>query len=502
MIEARPYQQQCIETIWRNFHHKNDQLIVLPTASGKTIIFTMLLEKCLAVYPQLKAQVLVNQVKLVTQTQEKLHLALEENHVSLFCGSLGEYDNTAAVTVGSIQSVEKTTTFLNLLIIDEAHNADNSPTYKNYIERLKKANPKLKVVRFTATPFTIAGYIYGEDKPNNAMDFRRTMNQMIAEKYIVPPVFKATTEAFDTSKLRTKRGEFIMRDVEQMSLDEQKVRAQVEDALPKLSERNKIVWACTCIKHAELVQRVVREFEDCAIIHSKLNKSEQILNMNKFEDGDCRHISSVTMVAEGYDFPAIDAIVGMRPTRSPVLYVQLVGRGLRLFPGKEDCLFLDYGEIVENLGHPNDPVVIKKKRGKQEKQAIICPSCMEINFLPVKECRDCGFEFYREPTGPRRHTKNLTKVAAMFDFNENSKIEHELAVLSVKINKNYTSKAGNLCWQVTYTTMQGPVNEWFKIGTKYQKDFERDLNLMGNPKVLIAEKKGKWFNVKERKWNI
>lgn len=501
MIEARQYQTQCVETIWRNFKIKDDQLVALPTASGKTIIFTLLLDKCLKAFPALKAQVLVNQVKLVTQTQEKLYLALKEGDVSLYCGSLGEYDNKAAVTVGSIQSVEKTTTYLNLLIVDEAHNAENSATYNNYIERLKKANPNLKIVRFTATPFTMTGYIYGEDKPNKVIDFHRTMNQMIIDGYIVKPIFKATTEAFDTSKLRTKRGEFIMRDIEKMSLDEQKVLKQVTDALPKLVGRKKVVWACTCIKHAELVQRMVRQFEPCAIIHSKLNNNQQLQNLAFFEEGDCRHISSVTMVSEGYDFPAIDAIVAMRPTRSPVLYVQLCGRGLRLFPEKKNCLFLDYGEIVENLGHPNDPVVVGKAKGKGNKRAIVCPQCEEINFLPIKCCGDCGFEFYKEEQGPRKFTKNLTESHGVYDFTDDAKLQMEVDVLSLVIDKDYVSKAGNACWAVTYTTMQGQMKQFLKIGSYFHHAFKRDHNLMGNPKKIKVEKRGKYFNVLEAKWS-
>ena len=501
MIEARDYQNKCIDTIWRNFKIKQDQLISLPTASGKTIIFTKLLDKILKIYPELKAQILVNQVKLVKQTQDKLFLSLNENQVSLFCGSLGEYNSGAAVTVGSVQSVSKTTTFLNLLIIDEAHNADNSPTYQTYIERLKEANPKLKIVRFTATPFTVSGYIYGDDKPNNCIDFKRTMNQMIDSGFIVRPVFKGTDEAFDTSQLRKRRGEFVMRDVEKMSLDEKKVRLQVADALKKLTKRNKVVWSCTCIKHAELVQKVVNEYEPCAIIHSKLNKTEQAENMFEFEDNESRHISSVTMVSEGYDNTAIDAIVGMRPTRSPVLYVQLVGRGLRLHPGKRDCLFLDYGEIVENLGHPNNPIVTKKAKAKNEKQAIICPNCMELNFMPITICRDCGHEFYKESRGPARHTKNLDETAREYSFDKDAKLLVELPVLSCSIDKNYISKAGNNCWCVTYITMQGQLKEFFKIGTGYHTEFKRDFTQMGNPKKVIAEKRGKYFKVTNRKWS-
>lgn len=499
MIESREYQSQCIETIWRNFYKKDDQLIVLPTASGKTIIFTMLLKKCLEIYPDLRAQILVDQVKLIGQTQEKLSLAIKSENIGLFCGSIGEYDSQKGVTVASVQSISKTTQFTNLLIVDECHNAENSATYSTYIERLKKANPKLKVVRFTATPFTINGYIFGEGKANNEIDFRRTMNQMIANGYIVEPIFKATSQAFDVSKLRKKRGEYIMRDLEKLSEDESKVMAQVEDALKKLSDRKKIVWACTCIKHAETVKRAILNFEDCAVIHSKLTDKEQKENMNKFENGNCRHISSVTMVSEGYDFPAIDAIVGMRPTRSPVLYVQLVGRGLRLFPGKENCLFLDYGGIVESLGHPNDPIVLEKSKKKGEKSCIICPQCEEINFLPVKKCRDCGHEFFKQKMAERKFTKSLDIACAEYDM-KNKVLEFELDVLGCFVKKDYLSKQGNLCWEISYTTMKGPVKEFFKIGSFYFKEFERDFNLMGKPKKIICEKKGKYLSVKERKW--
>lgn len=504
MIEARKYQSDCVEKIWSNFHNKDDQLIVLPTASGKTIIFTLLLKKCLEAYPELKAMVLVNQVKLVNQTKEKLKLALKESEVSLFCGSIGEYNSSNAVTVGSVLSVSKETQFINLLIIDEAHNADGSATYKNYIKRLSEANPKLKIVRFTATPYTINGYIYGEDKPNKLIDYKKTMLQMIEEKYIVSPTFKNTKSKFDMKGIRKKRGEYIMRDLEELSMDLNKAQDQVKDALSRLDGRNKVVWSCTCIAHAEMIKGIINQYEDATVIHSKLKDGEKIYNMNLFEKGTCRHIVSVTMVSEGYDFPAIDAIVCLRPTRSPVLYVQLCGRGLRLYPGKKDCLFLDYGDIVENLGHPNDPVVIKKRKGDVEKQIIICPSCEEINFLPVSKCKDCSYEFFKEEVKEevkRNVTKKLLDTACEVHLNENGRIEQERSVLSLNINKGHISKAGNHCWHLSYATMQGPVQEYIAVKSRFYDDFYRDFKLMGNPKKLVLERHGKYWKVKERLWS-
>lgn len=501
MISAREYQSRCVETIYQNFFKKNDQLISLPTASGKTIIFTLLLKKCLDVYPQLKACVLVNQVKLVTQTQDKLKLAIDETKTGLVCGSLGEQNDQAAITVASVQTISRATQRFDVLIIDEAHNADNSSTYSNYIDRLKVTNPKLKIVRFTATPFTTQGYIFGEGKPNAVKDFEMTMGDMINLGYIVAPTFKATDHAFDVSKLRTKRKEYIMRDVEELSLDEKKIQEQVADAIPKLVGRNKVVWSCTCIKHAQLVQAEIQKYEPCAIIHSKLGKRHQRYEIESFEKYDCRHITSVTMVSEGYDFPAIDAIVAMRPTRSPVLYVQLVGRGLRLHPGKEDCLFLDYGQIVENLGAPWDPLVIQKRKGLAEKRVIICPQCMTINFLPAKNCTDCGFEFYAEEKKKREMAKSLDREAAMYDLKVNETPTFELPIFRVTYDHNYISKKGHECLKVSYATLKGEIHQYFKKGSSYHRDFTRDLHLMGDPKTLVVEKKGKWYNAKAAKWS-
>ena len=506
MIVARPYQEDCIDKTWSSLRVDSDILNVLPTASGKTIIFTLLLKKALdsmrSKDRNLKAMILVNQVKLVTQTRDKLIGAIDEENIGLYCGSLGDYDSGSEITVASINTVEKITPFLHLLIIDEAHNAENSATYQNFIKRLRTANPNLKIVRFTATPYTAqSGYIFGKDKEIKRITYRKTLQEMIGAGFIVEPIFQSTKEGFDTSKIRKRRGEFILKDLEKISKDQEKIRLQVADALPRLSGRKKVVWSCTCIEHAELVQKEISIYEAATTIHSKLKSGEQRLNIQEFEEGSVRHITSVTMVSEGYDFEAIDAIVCMRPTRSPVLYVQLCGRGLRLFPGKKNCLFLDYGEVVENLGHPNNPVVNdpNKKSNKAEKKAIICPACEHFVFLPAKDCRQCGYEFFKEERDPVDRTKKLTTTAGEHKFTNKLKKEDVVELMQWSIDDKYVSRAGNECIKITYMTLLNTYTEYIKKGTFVHKRFlEEQATYNRCPVKIKIERDGKWTNVTRR----
>lgn len=511
MIVPRPYQEETIDILWSELHKENDLLAVLPTASGKTIIFTLLLRRALKrmsdVGREFHSMILVNQIKLVTQTKEKLLSSIQEDDISIHCGSLGQYGENS-ITVASIDTIWRKPVFLNLIIIDEAHNADNSRIYQEFIEGCLELNPKLKIIRLTATPFTAAGgYIFGKGKPNSRITYRKTLQDMISMNYIVEPIFSSTKESFDTTKMRKRKGDFIQKDLDKLSQDRDKIRKQVADALSRLSDRKKIVWSCVSIDHAEIVQEEISKYEAATIIHSKLKRSEQRLNLQEFENGDVRHISSVTMVSEGYDFPGIDAIVCMRPTRSPVLYVQLIGRGLRLFPGKKNCLFLDYGNVVENLGHPNNPFVkdpnkSKKEQNQEEKRLIetvtICPACSHYIFLPARACRQCGYELVKPQE--QEKAKNLTVRAKSYRFNQELKRIDTVDLMSWEIDWKYKSKAGNECLKIQYRTLLNTFTEWIKIGTYFHKVFMNEYESHGRkcPKKIKIERDGKWTNVKAR----
>lgn len=502
-MKLRDYQEECISKIMSGMHTDADQLAMGPTGVGKTVIFCELVKRAIELMKndgrELKTVILVNQIRLVEQTVESLLKFIPENKIGIYCGSLNKKQDDAAVLVATIQSIKNHKPFVHLLIIDEAHRAANAPMYSKFIDVLKEINPKLKIVRFTATPFTSNGYLYGPKKDIKKLVFKRTLKEMIAEGYLVPPVFDSVEHSFDTSGLKKRKGEFILKELTELTNDEKKIKEQVKDALSRLNGRKKIIWAGTCIEHAEAIHREISLYEQATIVHSKLSKDEQAFNFNEFVDSDVRHCSSVTMLGEGLDIPAIDAIVCMRPTRSPVLYVQLVGRGLRLFPGKTDCLFLDYGKAVENLGHPNNPVVTEKGTKAVDPRVIICPACRHYIFLPAKGCSNCSYELEIIERKKLEHSKNLTKKAGGVQFVDMKK-EEIVAISSWELDRDYVSKAGNKCIKVVYKSFLGEYFQYAKIGTWVHKKLEEDLLLYNGdaPKSVKVVKDGKWKNVVER----
>jgi hypothetical protein len=135
--------------------------------------------------------------------------------------------------------------------------------------------------------------------------------------------------------------------------------------------------------------------ERAVCVHSLMKSAEQTDALREFEQGDTRHLVFVSKVSEGYDFPAIDAVVLFRPMRSPTLYIQTVGRGLRLHPDKSDCLVLDYGKVVSHCGRLDRPVVQEdllvlgddgKRRAahvedKVDYRVVTCDHCGMFNFF-------------------------------------------------------------------------------------------------------------------------
>lgn len=147
--------------------------------------------------------------------------------------------------------------------------------------------------------------------------------------------------------------------------------------------------------------------------------------------------------------PAIDSIVLMRPTRSSGLYVQTVGRGLRVAPGKQDCLVLDYGRVVENCGPLDAPYV--RQKGSKNKDAPIpmkfCPACLEYMKQADMTCPACGFVFEKPKKKPANNLTDKPHDGNLLG----SVIKPEWRTVERKVSvEAYLSKKGNRCYRVYY----------------------------------------------------
>lgn len=431
-MKLRPYQTKCVDTVWNTLARQNKALAVMSTGGGKTECFIDLIKQA-----DVKTAVLVGRNKLVGQTVNRLSKVIDD--VGVWSASYGK-KRIGKVTVVSIHSADSLNIEgLRFIVCDEAHNFTDG-RYMRFYER----HAGVKIAGFTATPWRGGFEIFGEDKFWPECNYKLGLKKLIADGYLVPPVSKAMDLAFNPIDLKTRGDDFILSDLIKLTSKEHKIKDQVADAMPRLEGRSYCVWQCVSIEQAELVKKHIPE--TASIVHSKqVNNDYQV---DCFESGKVRHLINVMMMHEGYDFPPVDAIVMMRPTRSPTLYVQTIGRGLRPSAGKKDCLVLDYGKVIENCGPLHDPIVkADKKRGNREplkNEIRVCPECMSYVEWELKNCPDCGHEFKVK----RDVLKSLESKASDKDIlaaREPEKIECD-NVYAVK----HKSRNGNDCIKLCF----------------------------------------------------
>ena len=429
MKNLRSYQQEAIEAVFKDVVNTKRGLLCLPTGTGKTVTIAGFIQQ------KTKKSVLflVNKIKLAEQAKREFESFLGEE-IGLYQASNKDIKR---VTVATVQSITKIENNFDLIIMDEAHGLTDS---------ILQWIGEKHFVGVTATPY----YIIGPDKHFHKISYQKTSKWAVEHGFMVDARLKHGRESFDTSKLKTVNGDYIQKELGELVDDPLKILMQVKDALPLLSGRSKVVWACVSIKHCEALKECLQACGELAqAVHSDLDE----IGMSPFENGDFRHLCFVTMVSTGYDFPPIDAVVLMRPTRSVVLMVQTVGRGLRPYKDKKDCLVLDYGNVILNCGTIHNPIVKHKgvKKDIVEIDMKFCPNCLEYVHKSVKEC-ECGHEFTR---GPIDVLKNLEYKA----YNPERKLlAHRV------FEEEYISKAGKKMFRISYIT---------DFGTYYKYVFKK-----------------------------
>jgi DNA repair protein RadD len=470
-------------------------------------MFFGLIQKAIEVKPDIKCLILFDTVILLEQQYNSAVKIFGQQNVGIYCGSKGEHDGSRPITIGSIQSIKKDSLNFNLIIVDETHLiCERGGHYIKYLKEQIEANPKTKVVGVTATPFRSDGYIYGPKKFYKRPCFERKLDYFIDKGFLVTPIAKKPDHQFDVSNLRIVKGDYDIKEIEELSINEVFARKQVIDAVQRLVDRKKVVWFCTSIAHAELIKTILLSLgEKAESIHSNLSEENRAYAKEYFEKGDGRHLTFVSVISKGYDYPPIDAIVLMRPTRSPVMYLQVCGRGLRPSPGKEDLLILDYGQVVSLLGPLNDPIITKATKGQEKNKKVQkeCPECRTYNAIAAMTCFHCEYVFYK----PR---EDATKL----DLSANQEVsllktkENKIPVSRISIEK-YLSKNNNECIRIRYfegSAWGNTIDEYFiptnefgwKSFMKRAIDLGLEINSDISKQVLeIPKKKPKfvWFKM-------
>ena len=422
-MQLRDYQQESVDAIWNYFRSgkTGNPLVALPTGTGKSIVIAGFLQSVFKAFPNQRIMMLTHVKELIEQNYSKLLAIWPFAPAGVYSAGLGRKDVHAAITFAGIASVAKKPELfghIDLIIIDEAHlvSPNDETMYQKFIRALISVNPYLKVIGLTATPYRLGhGKLTdpktlkdGSEKPPLFTDICidltsiNAFNRFIAEGYLAPLIPRSTNFKLDVDGVHMRGGEFIEKEL-QTAVDKMELTATaVKEAIEEGQNRRSWLVFCAGIDHANNTADILNDMGVPAIaVHSKMTNAERDEAIAGFQSGQYRAIPNNGVLTTGFDHPPIDLILVLRPTASPVLWVQMLGRGTRPCEGKENCLVLDFADNTRRLGAINDPVVPRRKGAKVGEAPIKeCPQCHTFQHASVRFCKgidkdgnQCNFEF-------------------------------------------------------------------------------------------------------------
>jgi DNA repair protein RadD len=402
-LQLRPYQRAAIDAIYDYFAVATGHpLLVLPTASGKSLVAAAFIQEVLAQWPDERIIILTHVRELISQNFAELIRLWPEAPAGVYSAGLNRRDVQAQILFAGIQSVHRKAYAIqraDLVLVDEAHLVPRTAnaTYRRFLGDLTRINPQLKVIGLTATPYRLdSGMLHtGPDALFDDIAFEDSVRELIDEGYLAPLVSKQTSTQIDVSGVGTRGGEFIAGQLEAAVDHDPITQAAIDEVVAYGRDRRSWLLFCAGVGHAQHICDAVRERGfSCATIFGHTPKAERDRIIAAFKRGEVRALASMGVLTTGFNAPAVDLIAMLRPTKSTGLYVQMAGRGTRLAPGKDNCLVLDFAGNVARHG-PIDLVKPKDKtngEGDGEAPTKVCPECQTINALAARGI-ECGYVF-------------------------------------------------------------------------------------------------------------
>lgn len=386
MYQLRAYQSDAVKATIHYFrNHSSPAVLVLPTGAGKSLVIAEL-----ARIAKGRVLVLAHVKELVEQNHQKYESYGLEG--AIFSAGLGRKETNQKVVFASVQSVARNLDAFkdqfSLLVIDECHRVpDNeNSSYRKVISHLQSVNSGIKVLGLTATPYRLGlGWIYqfhtsGRVRTQASRFFRDCVfelpiSYLLDEGFLTPAhVLDAPILSYDFSQLTpTRSGYYSEADMDKVIANAPRATPQIiEQVVTHAKDRQGVMIFAATVKHAEEIVTYLPE-DQSALVIGDTSQDERDRIISTFKAGKIKYLVNVSVLTTGFDAPHVDLIAILRPTESVSLYQQIAGRGLRLAPGKENCLILDYAGNVYDLYQPEigDP----KPDSNSELITVPCPAC-------------------------------------------------------------------------------------------------------------------------------
>lgn len=519
MFHARPYQTECVDTLWNYFVNggRGNPIAALPTGTGKSVLPPMFMQRALNQFPGQRMLMLTHVKELVEQNHKALLRLWPTAPVGIFSAGLDKKEAYAPIVFGSIQSVKNSISQIghrDMLWIDEAHllSPNDSSMYQQVIHELRQINPYMPVVGLSATPFRMGQGRLTDVTNDSEGNVRQPIfsdlvfditgvsafNRLIDECYLSPLIPKQTHHIIDVSDVRELAGEFVQSELADCIKRQNITRKALDEAWQIAHDRKSWIVFGAGIENCETITTIMNEMGiGACCVHSKMKDEDRDGYITAFKAGRYRAIVSNNILTTGFDHPQVDCIIDLRPTTSVVLHVQKYGRGTRPYfhptysfdmlrhlehrraamalGGKRNCIVLDFAGNTARLGPINDPRIPKKKgKGTGEAPVKLCPECGGYNHTTARFCADCDYEFIFK-------TKIKSEASMAEIIKRHEEPEPEIEILDVSSMNAYLHRKEGKTDKVRIQYFSGiqSFNVW--------------LGFEPNEKGFVKHKAHEWF---------
>ncbi len=404
----RSYQQEAINTMIEQFEKQNKQLCVLPTGSGKTVIFSRLIGEL-----RLKTLIIAHTRELIDQVISTMRRECPELITEKYSSRKRINSDVLVCTIqsaikkGTLDALNKSG--FDFLVIDECHRSA-AEGYKRVI--LELGFHKKKMLGVTATPFrTDKKSIYDIF---GLATYSIPLINMIQDGHLVDLIGYRVKTKISIKSIRKAGGDFISSKLSPVINVKNRNELIVREYL-NLCPVEKAIAFCCSVKHAiDLKQSFLEQGIPCEAVYGDMSRSLRAKTFERFKHGDLKVLTNCNLLTEGFDEPSVTSLLMARPTCSKALYIQMIGRGLRLFPGKENCKIIEFTDSDFDVCQLEDLVnSTQKKIPIKEGESF-----KEYASRVAKELEDHGVETIVHPYEALIRQNYMNRLASPWQVGE------------------------------------------------------------------------------------
>ncbi len=444
-MKLRDYQQEAVDSIFKYYDDGNtgNPIISAATGAGKSLIIGEFVRCVLQRYPGERIIMAAHVADLISQNYQKIVAQWPEAPVGIYSAGLGKKQPWASIVCGGVQSMYKKSEIFGyraFILLDECQmlSPKDDGMYMRFIIELKKQNPYLKVIGFSATPWREKGGSLIDQKNAIFTDiiYDIGIGYLVKRGYLSPLISKSSLIQADLSGVKTLGGEYNLKQAAEALDRDELTKAAIGEIEILAKDRKHFLFFCAGVGHSLHVRDELRSRGwDADIITGETPQAERSKMLDKFRKSKSRYaLVNNAVLTTGTDLPNVDCLVFLRATKSASLYIQICGRGARpiyakgydlstdegrlaaIAAGKKpNCVVLDYAGNIERFGAV-DLIEMPHSGKKSDKEGPIsppqkiCPNCREPVFIGTTECK-CGhiFELDDKP----KHDDTASNAAIM-----------------------------------------------------------------------------------------